>query len=654
MNKSDFMIKRTSLLLCLITGITIAFAQAPGRISYQAAVRNSSGNPVPQGTTVNFRFSISDQLVGGTLLYQETQSKTTANSTGLVNLEIGGGTATFGAFPSSAQWGAGNRYLKVELDASGGSSFTEMSNIQLVSVPYALHAGHAAIADSASGVWQLEGNIGIDSNAHFIGTKDGRGFSLRTNNQNRIKITSTGWVGIGTSTPGRILQVNGEAKIDGLTVGQGGGNGATSSAVGMSALYANTNGFSNTAMGYQTLMANTTGNYNTALGREVLRDNTGGDANTGTGSYALYNNTGGSNNAATGYFALVNNSIGNSNVAVGHSALYRNSTRSNLVAIGDSALYNNGIGVSQYFHAIGNTAVGSKTLMTNTTGYNNTAIGFEAMLNNTSGGSNTAIGYSSLYSNTTGQYNTAIGFESGVSNTSGNYLTALGYRSLQKNTTGTYNTGVGYGALNNSTTGTGNTAAGYGALANNTTGDYNTALGFLAAVNSGDLRYSAAIGAYASVSATRTMVFGRQDSVLHWAFGRYSAGSSSYAMQVGTNSTNGNGAHLSTGGAWTNASDINLKSDIRELSGDEILSKVKQLNITRWKYTGTEEYHIGPMAQQFYQLFGTGTDDHSISTIDPAGVALKAIQEQQKIIEELKAQNASLVQRIEKLESEKN
>ena len=39
------------------------------------------------------------------------------------------------------------------------------------------------------------------------------------------------------------------------------------------------------------------------------------------------------------------------------------------------------------------------------------------------------------------------------------------------------------------------------------------------------------------------------------------------------------------------------------------------------------------MAQDFYKLFGLGTDDKGISTVDPASIALAAIQEQQKLIE---------------------
>jgi hypothetical protein len=62
------------------------------------------------------------------------------------------------------------------------------------------------------------------------------------------------------------------------------------------------------------------------------------------------------------------------------------------------------------------------------------------------------------------------------------------------------------------------------------------------------------------------------------------------------------------------------------LGGDAVRRKIAGLPITRWKYIGTNEYHIGPMAQDFYAAFSTGNDNTSISSIDPAGVALAAIQ----------------------------
>src|SRR5882724_3647859 len=71
------------------------------------------------------------------------------------------------------------------------------------------------------------------------------------------------------------------------------------------------------------------------------------------------------------------NTSGYSNIAIGIDALKLNTSSSNLVAIGDSALFNNGTGaVLAIGEASFNTAVGSKALYSNTTGFNNTATGY--------------------------------------------------------------------------------------------------------------------------------------------------------------------------------------------------------------------------------------------------------------------------------------
>ena len=97
-----------------------------------------------------------------------------------------------------------------------------------------------------------------------------------------------------------------------------------------------------------------------------------------------------------------------------------------------------------------NTASGSGSLASNTTGVDNTAMGFSALTSNTTGIDNTALGAVSLLSNTTGDRNTALGFGSLVSNTTGNHNTAVGNDAAQKCTSGTFNTVIGSGADVNS------------------------------------------------------------------------------------------------------------------------------------------------------------------------------------------------------------
>jgi len=102
------------------------------------------------------------------------------------------------------------------------------------------------------------------------------------------------------------------------------------------------------------------------------------------------------------------------------------------------------------------------------------------------------------------------------------------------------------------------------------------------------------------------------------------------------------GATLTLGGVWTNTSDKNLKENFTPIDKKMILEKLTSLPITRWNYKSESPSvkHIGPTAQDFYGLFGLGADDISISTIDPSGIALVAIQQ-------LKEENNSLREEID-------
>ncbi len=97
------------------------------------------------------------------------------------------------------------------------------------------------------------------------------------------------------------------------------------------------------------------------------------------------------------------------------------------------------------------------------------------------------------------------------------------------------------------------------------------------------------------------------------------------------------GAYLSDGGVWTNNSDRSRKENIRSLSNKKMLEKLAQLDISEWNYIveGENIKHIGPMAQDFHELFGLGKDNKSISTIDASGVALAAIKALHKKTEEI-------------------
>jgi hypothetical protein len=274
--------------------------------------------------------------------------------------------------------------------------------------------------------------------------------------------------------------------IHGLTIGRGAGNQATNTAVGASALAANTSGITNTAVGQLSLVSNTSGSVNSSFGRAALALNTTGSDNTAIGHTALYSNTTGNANTAQGVDALYSNTTASNNTAVGYQAAFSNTTGARNTAIGYSALLSNTT-------AADNTAVGFESLRQNTTGNSLAALGYAALYSNTTGTANVAIGLQALVSNTTASNNTAVGYQAGYSTTTGfgnvtigslagysgttaQYQTVVGFGALQTST-GSNNTAVGVFSLNAATTATSNTAVGPGAGSVITTGSKNTILG---------------------------------------------------------------------------------------------------------------------------------------------------------------------------------
>ncbi len=125
-------------LYCTIFSYTQAWAQAPSKFNYQGVARNTSGQPLAN-QALGIRLSIRDLNSAGTILYQETHTVNT-NAYGLYSVSVGGGTVVSGAM-ADVNWGAGDKYLQVEMDPAGGASYTDLGTSQLLSVPYAMYSG---------------------------------------------------------------------------------------------------------------------------------------------------------------------------------------------------------------------------------------------------------------------------------------------------------------------------------------------------------------------------------------------------------------------------------------------------------------------------------------------------------------------------------
>jgi hypothetical protein len=138
--------RKVFILFVTIIASTALSAQAPEGFSYNAIVRNSSGDPIAD-QAVSFLFSIIQESATGTIVYSEKHNVTT-DDLGAVSLVIGDGTETTGTF-ASITWGNDKYFLKIELDNSGGTSYTDMGTTQFFSVPYSLFSKKSG--DSFSG-----------------------------------------------------------------------------------------------------------------------------------------------------------------------------------------------------------------------------------------------------------------------------------------------------------------------------------------------------------------------------------------------------------------------------------------------------------------------------------------------------------------------
>lgn len=132
------------LITIMVTGLLFANAQSPNSFNYQTVVRDNSGDLITN-QNVSFQISILKGSESGDAVFRERHFETT-NAYGLVNLVIGTGDNVLGSI-STIDWGADEYHMQIELDESGGTTFTNMGTIQLLSVPYSLYANRAKEVD---------------------------------------------------------------------------------------------------------------------------------------------------------------------------------------------------------------------------------------------------------------------------------------------------------------------------------------------------------------------------------------------------------------------------------------------------------------------------------------------------------------------------
>ncbi len=129
-------IKTSTLFIFLIAIMAFnTIAQPPMAFNYQAVLRDDAGQ-VMASEQVAIQIEILRESAAGEVVFSETHN-TQTNELGLVNLAIGSIESL-----ENIQWANDSFFIRISVDGN------EMGTTQLLSVPFALHAGSSADAFS--------------------------------------------------------------------------------------------------------------------------------------------------------------------------------------------------------------------------------------------------------------------------------------------------------------------------------------------------------------------------------------------------------------------------------------------------------------------------------------------------------------------------
>lgn len=366
-------------------------AQSPMKFSFQAVVRNAS-NQLVANQNVGVRISIISVVMGSQNPEYVEIHNTTTNFNGLFTIKVGTGTIESGEFYTAMTSNAQSKNIKCEIDPTGGTNYTIMSNEQMLSVPYALFANTAGSVNNNATTWSITGNSGTNIDTNFIGTSDFTDLKFKLNNEN------SGRIEVDDNTSNFLKNGN--------------------TALGYNSLFSNTIGQYNTSIGVYSLQYNTNGGSNVAVGNSALQNNISGNANVAIGAQPLFNNNTGFNNIGIGTYSMFFNQNGSENIALGTYSLQNANGASNTIAIGKNSMSN----YLGQFNSGNTVAIGIETLKNQTTGFGNVALGSYSSNEKTSGDINTTIGYNSGHVTQTASNTICLGAGTGWASTTTNQV----------------------------------------------------------------------------------------------------------------------------------------------------------------------------------------------------------------------------------------
>ncbi|HNR31688.1 MAG TPA: phage tail protein [Candidatus Hydrogenedentes bacterium] len=162
-------------------------------VSYQGILRDATLTPVADGAYL-MAFSIWDDATAGTKRWGDEVHNPVPTKNGMFSVYLGSIVSLGTVFLDYP-------VLWLEISADTGDGVEVYApRVPLASVPYAQHARSA---------WSIKGNAALGTD--FIGTTNAQALIVKTDNVERMRVTSIGRVGIGQTNPGAKLEVGGLA-----------------------------------------------------------------------------------------------------------------------------------------------------------------------------------------------------------------------------------------------------------------------------------------------------------------------------------------------------------------------------------------------------------------------------------------------------------
>jgi hypothetical protein len=647
--------KKTIIYLATVAVLSLSgSAAAQGTaFTYQGQL-NNGGNPA--NGVYDLRFAVFDAATAGAQQGNAITNPAVSVSNGLFTVILDFGNQ----FPGA------NRWLDIGVRTNGGGAFTPLTSRQpITSTPYAITSANAAQASSVSATnvtgtlpdARLSTNVALRSSGNAF-----------TGNQT----IASGSVGIGTLTPGELLDVNGNIRVADTAVIGGrqqnlAGGILTIQAAGNTSSHGA--GFSGGELRLKAGNANISGSptLGTSFGNDVVVQ-AGDNVFAGIGNVQFNGNIrflAGDSSPERMRIVGDNGSVGIGTTSPGLNSLQINPTfhgangyglQVNKTDFGANIQINRPAGLGGIGLAVDNSANGDantsmllvrnnaggspQTLMdvrTSGVAIGNTTPGFPLNFN-------TVLGDKiSLWGNSGNHYGFGIQAnllqiyaDSAVSDVAFGWGQSTNFTETMR-VKGNGNVGIGtttpgrflqIGGLNKE---------GLMRLASTSTNGASRVWDVGVPLN--DLSTA---GKYYSfiIDDTGTAI---PEFLIRWDTGFVGIGKTNPATRLDV-------AGEITSTAINLTSDRNEKEGFTAVDSRAVLDKVTRLPISIWRYKSqTDARHIGPVAQDFYEAFGFGRDDKHITSVDADGVALAAIK---GLNEKLEQQAREKDQRIADLENE--